>query len=146
MLWNCFSKNYHKNRPAISLARTPNDMGYNWAIGCLTVAGFGNVIQPGEKGYVTLGHVESEDTLVKPRSLYLAQLEERLGRKAVEKIATEKQLGRYGEVWNDLMKKFSRLPECQDPRNLDWPGMKNWVPEFDGAVERSIVTRTVAEH
>ncbi|MBN1669762.1 MAG: hypothetical protein JXR37_01935, partial [Kiritimatiellae bacterium] len=142
LMWNVFSKSWKTWFPAIWIGRAPNDIGYNWAIGCITVAGYGKGIGPGWSGYVTLGHVESEDTLVKPRSLYLAQLEERLGRQAVARIATRKQLDGYGKVWIDLMTKFSRLPVYQDPGNLDWPGMTNWVPEFDAAVGGSRPTHT----
>ena len=48
------------------------------------------------------GIEQSPGTTIRPRSLYLQQLEERLGMNAVEAVTTSEQ--RKGRIWNQLMK------------------------------------------
>lgn len=79
-----------------------------------------------------LGWVESTDRFVEPRSIYLAQLRERMGDEAVRAIATRKQIeGPRGAVWLDIIEQFAHFPEYLDPNEAPWPGYENWVARFD---------------
>lgn len=81
MFWNCRSveKEIKVESPAGTL---------NWGIGCIGLQ------QNGE------GYWESWGTPVEPRSLYLKQLEDRLGKDAVFNVTTDEQRG--GILWNKL--------------------------------------------
>jgi hypothetical protein len=73
--WNC-------QADTMLIQQPPGSM--NWAIGCtakMTTRG-----QPGSTGDLTKGTIESSDHPVDPKSLYLAQLAERLGPGAVRNI------------------------------------------------------------
>lgn len=73
------------------------------------------------------GLIESDNRFVTPRSLHLAQLEDRLGAKAVRAVATEKQIsGKRGQIWLDLIDPFSALPVYEDPEKAPWKGWENW--------------------
>lgn len=67
----------------------------NWAIGCVGKKSQGSWA-PGEP----FGWWESEGKAVKPRSLYLQQLADRLGAQAVNNITTPAQ--RAGRIWSRL--------------------------------------------
>lgn len=69
--------------------------GRNWGIGAIGQARNG------------AGYWESWGTHVLPRSLYLAQLEERLGAQAVNNIATPEQ--RAGRIWDSLLAQGKRI-------------------------------------
>lgn len=75
--WNCTAKTFTIQQP-------PGSM--NWAIGC--IGSIQNSAQPGQKGGPALpdGIFESLGAHVTPGSLYLAQLQERLGPQAVRNI------------------------------------------------------------
>lgn len=73
MFWNCFSTKSDIKVESPAAAR-------NWGVGCVGVTKNGN------------GYWESWGTHVLPRSLYLQQLEDRLGAAAVQNIATPEQL------------------------------------------------------
>lgn len=73
MFWNCFSTKSDIKVESPAAAR-------NWGVGCIGVTKNGN------------GYWESWGTHVLPRSLYLQQLEDRLGTAAVQNIATPEQL------------------------------------------------------
>jgi hypothetical protein len=75
VLWNCTASKIVVEQPPGS---------QNWAIGC--VGGAGSGTPPGGTVVMPEGVVESEGTPVRPSSLYLAQLCERLGRAAVTNI------------------------------------------------------------
>ena len=78
-----------------------------------------------------LGVPESLGRFVSPQSLYLAQLEERLGSDAVRGVATTSQLdSSRGVTWRRLSQRYSSLPEWPDPEAAPWPEWKDWVPEF----------------
>lgn len=73
MFWNCFSTKSDIKVESPAGAR-------NWGVGCTGNTKYGN------------GYWESWGTHVLPRSLYLQQLEDRLGAAAVQNIATTEQL------------------------------------------------------
>lgn len=73
MFWNCYSTKSDIKVESPAAAR-------NWGVGCVGTTKFGN------------GYWESWGTHVLPRSLYLQQLEERLGFGAVLNITTPDQL------------------------------------------------------
>jgi hypothetical protein len=71
----------------------------NYAIGCT------GKISNGALRDRKPGHYESHGTHVEPRSLYLKQLEDRLGSSAVNQITTEEQ--RNGSIYDWLRKNFA---------------------------------------
>ncbi|WP_207535299.1 hypothetical protein [Desertivirga arenae] len=81
MFWNCKS---YKNDIKVESPKGAR----NWGIGCTGLARNGN------------GYWESWGVNVNPRSLYLAQLKERMGEVAVNKVTTEAQ--RKGNIFNLL--------------------------------------------
>jgi len=81
MFWNCHSyKEEFKVESPLG--------GMNWGIGCTAQVKEGD------------GFWESYGTPVLPRSLYLQQLEDRLGQQAVMNITTQEQ--QNGSIWDDL--------------------------------------------
>lgn len=73
VLWNCTAREFVLQRP-------PTEQ--NFAIGCV-----GKMIKGQWSPDAPMGSIESPGRHVSPRSLYLAQLEARLGKTAVENIA-----------------------------------------------------------
>ena len=88
VFWNCVAKSIICQRPPTS---------QNYAIGCKGKRSGGRHKRQG-------GHWESHGNHVKPRSLYLKQLEDRLGPGAVASVATAAQL--KGNVYTELRRKF----------------------------------------
>jgi|GEM_PF-1572284 len=89
VFWNC--RSYNPQDPANDDVRVASPVGAaNFAIGC----------RGSEQVYDSTGHWESWGTSVAPRSLYLQQLEDRLGTTAVNNVTTEKQ--RLGSIWTQL--------------------------------------------
>ena len=89
MLWNC---------TGTVICQTP-PTAHNWAVGCSGVKG---------KEFLkdrAPGSWESWGKPVYPRSLYLSQLEDRLGKSALRAIATPEQLA--GSLTNSLRRRFS---------------------------------------
>lgn len=82
LFWNCYSF-----KGDIEVESPPTAM--NWGIGCVGLT------------QTNTGYWESWGTHVLPRSLYLQQLKERLGKQAVQNITTALQ--RRGSLW-DLLK------------------------------------------
>ncbi len=74
--WNCVAKNYVVQQPPGS---------YNWMIGC-TGANLPTPRPFDRSPALPLGVSDSPDKKVNPSSLYLTQLEERLGRQALRNI------------------------------------------------------------
>lgn len=74
VLWNCTSKSIVVQQPPTA---------QNYAIGCV-----GTFVAGSWSPRAPSGVIDAQGTPVLPRSLYLAQLEERLGRAAVENVAT----------------------------------------------------------
>jgi hypothetical protein len=90
MFWNCHSY-FEEFKVESPLG------GMNWGIGCTAQVKEGN------------GYWESYGTPVQPRSLYLQQLKDRMGEKAVLNITTEAQ--RNGRIWDYLGEWAGNEPE-----------------------------------
>ena len=93
LFWNCQS---YKND--IEVESPPAAM--NWGIGCVGLKQTSN------------GYWESWGTPVLPRSLYLQQLQERLGAQAVQQVATAEQLN--NELRNNLLARSKAI--AAEPR------------------------------
>jgi hypothetical protein len=85
VFWNCVTSSICVQQPPTA---------QNYAIGCTGKVSKGAL--PGRKP----GHYESHGTHVKPRSLYLTQLEDRLGASAVKNITIQEQL--TGSIYDRL--------------------------------------------
>lgn len=85
VFWNCDTDEIIVQQPPTA---------QNYAFGCT------GKIAKGRFPDRTLGHIESHGVRVTPRSLYLQQLQDRLGRQAVENVTTEPQ--RTGAVYAQL--------------------------------------------
>ena len=85
LFWNCVASSMKVDSPPTAR---------NWAIGCVTKRKQGK------------GYWESVGTHVTPRSLYLRQLEDRLGPRAVRNVATASQL--EGAIWDELKARLSK--------------------------------------
>lgn len=90
LFWNCYS-----SIKEIKVESPPGAM--NWGIGCMGLKQNGD------------GYWESWGNHVSPRSLYLKQLEERLGSRAVNNVTTSEQ--RSGPIWNLLKSRASQIAE-----------------------------------
>ena len=131
VFWNCFANNKRTWVPDVALNSMPG-LFRNYSIG--TVHRGSGEVGPArqQEPLGELGVVESDGRFVKPRSLYLAQLRERLGEEAVRAIAIRKQIeGPHGAIWQGLIKQFANLPEYADPEKAPWRGYEDWVPGFD---------------
>jgi hypothetical protein len=91
VFWNCRASSMAIQQPPTS---------QNYAIGCT-----GKLVQGRLKGRQQ-GHIESHGTPVKPRSLYLQQLKDRLGPEAVANVTNEPQ--RNGTIHDWLKRTLSR--------------------------------------
>lgn len=85
VFWNCEARGMRIQRPPTAEL---------YLIGCKA------------KGGTEGAHFESHGKPVLPRSLYLKQLEERLGKKAVENVTTEAQ--RKGRIFDQLRKELAQ--------------------------------------
>jgi len=101
MYWNCNSTRNCDNNSSTIWASSP-PTAQNWVVGTKFGA---------QKGSTTF---ESSGTHVRPRSLYLAQLKERLGQGAVNNITTPAQ--RAGNIWN-ILKAWAGEPDSSTPAN-----------------------------
>ncbi|MDF2193317.1 T9SS type A sorting domain-containing protein [Paraflavitalea sp. CAU 1676] len=93
MFWNCYA---YKGDIEVESPKTAK----NWGIGCI-----------GPK-QTSGGYWESWGTHVLPRSLYLQQLEDRLGAQAVQNIITPQQV--QGRIWDSLKANAARI--AQEPK------------------------------
>jgi len=90
VFWNCQTSSICVQQPPTA---------QNYAIGCTGKTSNGALRDRKP------GHYESHGTHVEPRSLYLKQLEDRLGSSAVNQITTEEQ--RNGSIYDWLRKNFA---------------------------------------
>jgi hypothetical protein len=90
LFWNCYS-----TKKEIKVESPPGAM--NWGIGCAGLKQNGD------------GYWESWGNHVSPRSLYLKQLEERLGTQAVNNVTTSEQ--RSGLIWDLLKNRAAQIVE-----------------------------------
>lgn len=101
VLWNCVATSL--------ICQKPWDPGsQNWAVGCIGPAG-----KPSQKERPD-GFILSPGKPVAPRSLYLAQLEKRLGPDAVRAVTTVEQ--REGTIHEALRKRFNTKPPSYGQR------------------------------
>jgi hypothetical protein len=91
VFWNCDTSSICVQQPPTA---------QNYAIGCLGKISTGTI-----KGRQP-GYYESHGTHVEPRSLYLKQLEDRLGQQAVVNITTEAQ--RKGTIYSILKQELAK--------------------------------------
>jgi len=91
VFWNCQTSSICVQQPPTA---------QNYAVGCT-----GKIVQGRFKGRQP-GYYESHGRHVEPRSLYLQQLEDRLGKDAVENITTDAQ--RCGLIYTNLKAELSR--------------------------------------
>ena len=95
VLWNCEGTSIVCQKPEI-----PSEQ--NWAIGCVEKKG-----KPALPNRLD-GCWQSFGQHVEPRSLYLRQLQDRLGATAVRAVATPEQLN--GSIFEQLRRRYGREP------------------------------------
>ena len=91
VFWNCQASSICVQQPPTA---------QNYAIGCK------GKIDKGRFQDRNPGYYESHGEHVKPRSLYLRQLEDRLGSRAVENVTTDAQ--RNGTIYHVLKKELAQ--------------------------------------
>lgn len=127
--WNSFVDNRRTWEADVRVSSQP-PLCQNYVIGVIH-KGSGDVGHLHRTSVGEPGVIESSGRFVEPRSLYLQQLEERLGEDAVRAVATKAQRsGPRGAVWRSLSSTFSTLPEWEDPAQAPWPEWEAWMPEF----------------
>ena len=127
LAWNNVIRNPRHWDPDLYINSIPG-LVQNYAIGNVFL---GRDSVGVDRGYGEIGYIESHDRFVKPRSVYLTQLGERLGEDAVRQVTTKSQLhGKRGAVWVELVKNFSHFPEWPDPEQAPWKEYENWVPDW----------------
>ncbi len=100
----------------------------NYAIGNI-IRGSGKI---GADSLGETGHIEARNRFVQPRSLYLAQLRDRLGDAALLAITSPLQRSdQRGAVWMDLIAKYSHFPHWLDPDKAPWPGYEEWLVIYE---------------
>jgi len=131
LVWGCLVNNSRVFDLDIMLNAPLADTAMNYAIGNILIGGLGVAKAIGTNdGYGVAGWNEHTNVLLTPRSIYLAQLTDRLGADALPAVATPAQLKEKGEVWKDLVLKYSDLPEYADPLEAPWKGWKKWVVQY----------------
>jgi hypothetical protein len=142
MFWNITCENYRSWEADIWLDKPRLDLGKQWAIGIINNGEGTGIANPsfplGDTAYV-----ESVGSLVEPRSLYLAQLKDRLGDSTVAQIASAEQYVSYQAGWDNLLDQYQDVPEFGDPDNLNWLPDGHYFclspskPTIDGIMEES---------
>ncbi|MBL8993046.1 MAG: hypothetical protein JNM63_06870 [Spirochaetia bacterium] len=126
MIWNCFVNNKRDFERDVRVNKVKG-LFQNYAVGNVHRGGKGIGLYELDGAHGEEGFIESDNRFVEPRSLYLGQLEDRLGPNAVRAVAIEKQLsGKLGQIWLDLIETFSALPVYEDPEKAPWKGWENW--------------------
>ena len=118
-LWNCVSESYRYWEPEIWLDAPLGGLGQNYVVGAI-VKGQGKGIASPYSPLGAKGHVESTNKPVSPRSLYLAQLRQRLGDQAVLAVTTKTQRVSAQAVFGKLQAAFGAIKAYGDPDNLSW--------------------------
>jgi hypothetical protein len=128
--WNCFIDNRRTWEDDVRVNAQP-PLCQNYMIG-IVHQGSGKVGFRHENSVGKPGVVESLGQYVEPRSLYLAQLAERLGEDAMRAVATRTQIrGRRNDTWDRLSDSFSSFPEWADPDEAPWQGWEEWIAKFE---------------
>ncbi len=142
MFWNITCENYRSWEADIHLDKPLMDLGKQWAIGIINNGDGKGIANP----FSNLGdtaYVESVGTFVDPRSLYLAQLKDRLGDSVVAEIATANQYASRRATWDHMLDQYQHIPEFGDPKELEWlPTGKSLCnapnpPAIDGVMEEA---------
>ncbi|MDX9868061.1 MAG: hypothetical protein RBT78_09070 [Kiritimatiellia bacterium] len=121
MLWNITCLNYRGWEPDIFLDAPAGGLGNQWAIGIINLGeGLGIASPSPESTNSTAAHIESVGVFVEPRSIYLAQLSDRLGPDAVDSITIPAQHTSCQAVWDLLLEQYGAIPEFGDPADLSW--------------------------
>ncbi|KKN12530.1 hypothetical protein LCGC14_1015560 [marine sediment metagenome] len=121
VLWNIKSDNQRSGNYDIELDAAPNGLANNWVIGVINNGTGLGIGTPGAEGtYGEPGFVESVGELVAPRSLYFAQLRDRLGDSAVINVASPEQYISGQAVWDKMTNHYNLIPEFGDPNDLSW--------------------------
>jgi hypothetical protein len=135
MLWNITSNNKRYWEPDIYLDKPKNGLGQQWAIGIIN-NGTGTGIatpSPESGGLGEAATVESVGSFVEPRSLYLAQLKDRLGQSAVDNIVSPEQRISCQAVWTKMKNQYDAYPQFGDPKDLSWLPLVTDPPAITGA-------------
>lgn len=119
-LWNVVSNSQRYWDPEIALDAPPGELGQNWVIGADIARGQGKGIVTGNHPIAAKGHLESTNQAVSPRSLYLAQLRDRLGEDRVLAITTPTQRVSSEAVFAKLLETYGGIEEYGDPADLSW--------------------------
>jgi hypothetical protein len=132
VLWSCLVDNRRVWEPDLRINRL-SPLFQNYAIGVVH-RGSGEAGLGEHEGAIgVVGWIESRGRFVEPRSLYLAQLGDRLGEDALRAIATGGQIGGpRGATWRELIERFSYLPVWPDPDEAPWAGLETWTVDFGG--------------
>jgi len=122
MLWNITSNNQRYWEPDVYLDKPKMGLGQQWAIGIINNGTGKGIATPspesGSDGEAAT--VESVGSFVAPRSLYLAQLKDRLGESAVDNIVSPEQRISCQAVWTKMKNQYDALPQFGDPKDLSW--------------------------
>lgn len=134
MLWNVTSNNQRDWEPDIYLDKPRMGLGQQWAIGIINHGTGKGIATPSpESRYGEAAIVESVGSFVEPRSLYLAQLKDRLGESAVDNIVSPEQRISCQKVWDKMKNKYQSIPEFGDPNDLSWLPLVTNPPAITGA-------------
>jgi hypothetical protein len=123
-LWNCVSENKRWWEPEIWLNSPPSDLGTNWVVGTIINGVHSDPAINNYYGYGDAGFVESTDTPVYPRSLYLAQARDRIGDQTLYATTTNDQFLSRDAVFQTLLDSYSSVPEFEDPASI-----LSWAPD-----------------
>jgi hypothetical protein len=121
MLWNCVSASTRTGDPEILLDKPLNNLGQNWAIGNIIRGKGKGMASPGpETQNAEAGYIESANQPVQPRSLYIAQLNDRLGPQAVANVTVPQQLQKSWKIEDNWRKQFDQIPHFSSSQDLTW--------------------------
>lgn len=123
-LWNCVSENTRQYEPEIYLNSPMLNLGTNWVIGCLINGLHSDPPIENVNNYGDDGFVESTDTHVEPKSIYMAQFRDRCGDAVQYANVTNNQYISNYAVYNNMFDKYSSAPTFGDPSNL-----AAWLPD-----------------
>jgi hypothetical protein len=129
MLWNCVSVSTRTGDPEVLLDKPLNNLGQNWAIGTIIRGKGKGMASPGpETKNADGGYIESPNQPVQPRSLYIAQLNDRLGAPAVAKVILPQQRQKTWKVEDNWRQQFDSIPHFASSQDLSWlPEMIQFV-------------------
>jgi hypothetical protein len=131
VLWNCVVDNQRVWESDVRINKL-SPLFQNYAMGVMHWGSGESGLGEHDHAIGSVGWIESPMRPVTPRSLYLAQLEQRLGPGAVRAVATAEQVAEArGPAWQLMLDEFSGLPVWPDPDEAPWPGYENRVAVFD---------------